>query len=295
MRGPDFYIVGAPKSGTTSLNDFLAVQPGVFMGPKELHFHGDEWNRWSEAQYLAFFAPASEDQLVGEASVRYFASRSAAKSIHEFNADARIIVMLRRPAETIVSMHQDLVFLGLEPLQDLRDALADEDQRRLATPAGWSNPLLYLDQVRYADHLRRYFDLFGRDRVQVVLLDDVRADAAGTFGAVLRFLSLPPSAVQPVHRNAAKVVRSRTVRDFVVNRPRWAGRAARALLPDRWRIAMWRRVMLLNSRSKRSTVDEELMRSLASSLSGEVEALSELLERDLSSWRDAPRTVLANQ
>jgi hypothetical protein len=200
-------------------------------------------------------------------------------------------VMLRHPVETIVSMHRDLVFLGTEPIADLGAALEAEPARRQSTPPGLSSSLLYREQVSYSTHLRRYLDLFGEDRVHVVMFDDLRADTAAAFRDVLLFLGVSADdAPLASASNAAKEVRSASLRRLILNRPRWVSRAAR-IFPDTWRLGVWRRLMLWNSRP--ATVGRaapELLEALADEMRDSVQDLSELLRRDLSAWMRAPTT-----
>src|SRR5215471_2980035 len=101
MRKPDFFIVGAPKCGTTAIFDYLAQHPEVFLAPKELHFFGSDLNyptrKVNEVEYLKWFESAKEERRVGEASVWYFYSQLAPQEIKQFSPDARIIISLRNP------------------------------------------------------------------------------------------------------------------------------------------------------------------------------------------------------
>jgi hypothetical protein len=193
--------------------------------------------------------------------------------------------MLRNPAETVVSMHRDQVFLGNEEYADLSSALAAEAERRSSTPPGLTSPLLYREQVAYAVHLRRYLSLFGRDRVHVVIFDDVRDDPVRAFGGVLRFLGLSTEhAPMPHLKNPAKSVRSSAVRRVILNRPTWVSRGAR-LLPYSWRLGAWRGLMRLNSRpASTAPPDPKLMSLLRIQMEPTVRELAVLLRRDLSSW-----------
>ena len=82
-RRPDFFIVGAPKCGTTAMNDFLAEHPDIYMGQKELHFFM-EWSTRTERDYLGYFRGAGKATRVGEASVNYLGSQTAAERIALF-------------------------------------------------------------------------------------------------------------------------------------------------------------------------------------------------------------------
>src|SRR6266566_130247 len=111
MRVPDFFIVGAPKCGTTSLYRMLRQHPRIFMPDlKEPRFlASDAWAAPGSPsgpisypqtleEYLALFDEAREDQLVGEATTLYLWSRTAAARIAELSPAARIIAILREPA-----------------------------------------------------------------------------------------------------------------------------------------------------------------------------------------------------
>ncbi|NLF38083.1 sulfotransferase, partial [bacterium] len=104
MRLPDFFIVGAPKSGTTALHAYLGRHPSIFVpARKEPHFFGSDivspaFVRDRDA-YLSLFAGATTEARVGEASIWYLYSKRAAREIKEFNPDARIIIMLRNPVD----------------------------------------------------------------------------------------------------------------------------------------------------------------------------------------------------
>jgi hypothetical protein len=290
VHRPSFFLVGAPKAGTTSLYDYLASHPRIFLPPKELHFFGDEWSRWTEREYLSFFPARGRYERVGEASVRYFASASAARGIRDFEPSAQIIVLLRHPVEAVVSMHRDQVFLGQEPCLDLREALAKEAERRRATPAGQSNPLLYREQVNYAGHLRRWVDLFGWDRIYVGLFDDIRKDMQTEFRRVLRFLGLDEvSAPTPRRANPAKEVRSPRFRRLILHHPAWVTAVARRAIPAPVRVRMWRRLMLLNSRPTPSShADHQLLVTLTEELVDQVNELRSLLGRELPGWTSPP-------
>ena len=118
-RRPNFFILGAPKCGTTALSAYLREHPRVFVSqPKEPHYFCDDFDYYyapgqrSEAHYLGLFADADERHLaVGEASVWYLYSATAARNIIAFAPDARIIVMVRNPVELVPSLHSQLRYM----------------------------------------------------------------------------------------------------------------------------------------------------------------------------------------
>src|SRR5271156_1339421 len=104
MRKPDFFMVGAPKCGTSAMAHFLGMHPEVFMARKEMHFFGQDlrlapkFYRRDLPAYLAEFEGCAGQARAGEASVWYLFSSQAAREIKAFSPDAGIIIMLREPA-----------------------------------------------------------------------------------------------------------------------------------------------------------------------------------------------------
>ncbi len=128
-RVPDFFIVGHPKSGTTALYQMLRAHPQIFMpSVKEPRFLAHDLRAFAPstpnqpdtlADYLALFAPAGAEQLVGEASSSYLRSREAASAIAELSPGARIIAIFREPASFVRSQHLQLLQEHVETEPDL--------------------------------------------------------------------------------------------------------------------------------------------------------------------------------
>jgi Sulfotransferase domain len=300
-RKPDFFIVGAPKCGTTALDHFLAAHPDVFMARKEMHFFGADlrfaqhFYRRDLPAYLAEFAAADTNRRAGEASVWYLFSENAAEEMKEFNPDARIIIMLRNPVEMIHSLFYQFFFDGNEQLAGFEEALAAEEDRRAGRRLGrqhyFAQGLIYRETARYTRQVERYFKAFGRDRVHVIIYDDFAADADTVFRRALEFLGVASHAIQGGSRviNGNKHVKNPILR-AVLNDPslRRAVLATRPLLPQAIFSALGRteaRLRKLNTASAaRAALSPELRRRLNQEFAPEVEQLSALLGRDLTGW-----------
>ena len=296
-RKPNFFIVGAAKSGTTAMDEYLDQHPDIYMAAKEPHhFASDIMKpddpRRSPDWYAALFKGARDEKVIGESSVFYLLSQVAAERIKEFNPDARILIHVRNPIDVIPSHHSQLVYEGREPVKDLRQALALEPQRK----QGQKNPkkaapihglLFYRDFVRFADQIARFFDAFGRERVRVIVYEDFVKDTAGEYRKTLEFLEVDPGFA-PEFRviNANKSMRSEFLMNLVVrDPPPLIGRISRALFPLDARYAIKARIKELNTRyHRREPLDPETSRQLKSELRPEVERLSALLGRDLTHW-----------
>jgi hypothetical protein len=303
-RLPDFFIVGQPKSGTTALYEMLRRHPQIFMPAgkepwffaRELHERTPPRPEGTPAtldQYLALFAAAGGEQRVGEASALYLWSRTAARAIAEVAPEARIVAILREPASLLRSLHLQFVETYVETEADLRTALALEEQRRggrqVPRHTYWPQALLYSEQVRYVEQLRRYHELFGRDQVLVLIYDDFRADNEATVRRVLRFLDVDPTvALEPVEANPTVHARSQRLHQLLHAVSVGHGPLSlavkgtlKALLPTglrrRARDAAQRRIVF----AAPPPPDAELMAELRRRFAPEVVALSEYLDRDL--------------
>ncbi len=293
-RLPDFFIVGAPKCGTTALYDYLSPHPDVFMPfhKEPLYFGADLTRRYgamSESDYLALFRDARADQVVGEASAWYLYSTTAALEIQRASPEARIIVMLRNPVDVMHAQHSQLLFSEQEEIADFGEALAAEEDRAigLRLPRGPIRPenLLYRRMVRFSEQLSRYIDVFGHDRIHVIIHDDLRRDTPREYRRVLEFLAVDPTFAPAFHAsNENKLVRRRWLQRLI-----WDPPLLRALIPVVRRYPfvhrLRARLLAFNSvRAPRSPLEPILRGRLQQELVPEVEALGTLLGRDLSHW-----------
>lgn len=294
-RRPDFFLVGAFKSGTTAMYEYLRQHPQIFMPfHKEPMFFGADlshhYARMSPVEYAALFEAARPGQRIGEASTWYLYSTSAAREIAEFSPGAQIVVMLRNPVDVMYAQHSQLRFRGDEPIADFGGALEAEPARRqgkrLPPPPTRPETLFYRHSVRFADQLERYFDVFGRDRVHVALFDDLLADTPATYRAILGFLGVDPAfRADFAVRNENKRVRLGMVQRLLYNPP-GPLRAAAARLRRYPAVHQAREAMLrLNSRAvRRQPMDPQLRRRLLDGLAPEIDRLGAMLGRDLSAW-----------
>lgn len=189
-RIPNLFIVGAPKCGTTAMWSYLGKHPDIFAAGKEYHFFGSDLayrnqQRPDSQGYLAYFGQATDERYVLDASIGYLASKRAAGEIASYSPDSRIIAILRNPIDMMHSLHSELLFQGDEDVDDFAEALSLEEARQRgeripeACQSIWA--LFYREVAHYSEQLIRYFDAVGRDRVHVVVFDDLKDDTAGSY------------------------------------------------------------------------------------------------------------------
>jgi hypothetical protein len=293
MKRPNFFVVGAPKCGTSALYEYLKGHPEIFMSPiKELHFFSRDvfydyrpWRLRTLADYLGCFREATTQKCIGECSPTYLGSRSAPDEIKAFNPTARIIIMLRNPAEMMYALHSQHIWDTTEPILDFEAALeADEKWNSVpCQPQSWRLPCLgYRESARFVEQVRNYFRVFGRECVHVIIYDDFTTRTHEVFQDALRFLGVNPD-FQPDFRvvNSSHRARSpRLQRFFVQQLAPFAW-----IVPRRIRRAAGRSLIRLNTvQERRPPMDPELKRRLLEEFYPEVEELSNLLGRNLTSW-----------
>ncbi len=306
-RKPDLFIVGAPKSGTTSLYAYLAVHPDIYMSPvkEPLYFCPDVRSGRSghpyaypeeENAYLALFSEAGIAKRLGEATTRYLVSHDAARLVHEFQPDAYAVALLRNPIDMVQALHNERVSQGHETITDFAAAMAADDERARGVGLPWQTNQLggvYRESATYAQPLQRWIDALGAERVHTIVFDDFARDTRNEFKRVLAFLGVAADFQPPAFaaRNASHRQRP-AVRRIVDSRPgTWLTHdVAGAVLGKnaRARLALRFRQSRINRRPyERQPIPESMRSSLAAQFRPDVERLSKMLDRDLVGlWLD---------
>ena len=234
-RLPDFLCIGAQRCGTTTLWELLARHPRIFLPEtKELHYFDDRDGSFAAGidSYAAHFADAPDDAVCGESSPEYLYFPEAGDRIAEALPDARLIAILRDPVERAWSHYWFNVRRGREWLS-FEEALDREPERIADRADAKSRPWYsYVDRGRYVEQLRRFETLFGREQLLVVLLDDLRADPAGTMETVFAHIELESDGVDTrivPERNRLVRPRSRRLHRLSSSASSWGRQAGTPL------------------------------------------------------------------
>jgi GrpB-like predicted nucleotidyltransferase (UPF0157 family) len=283
MRRPNFFVVGAPRCGTTSMVAYLKQHPEVWVSvDKEPHFFGSDLTVQpgtvrEEDLYLSLFAGAGERPRLGEASVWYLSSRRAPFEIRDWAPGAKILVLLREPAQMAHSLYSLYRRTGNEDLPTFEEALAAEAERRdgARLPAGTYFPegLQYTEAARYAEKVERYFQVFGRDNVCCLLFDDFVRDTAAVYRQTLEFLGVDPGFQAELDPGRA----NQQIRMLAINQ-------LRQLPPELRRRIRFQEMKLHDGHELRAPLAAETAARLRERLAGDVARLGSLLGRDLTAW-----------
>ncbi len=301
-RWPDFFIVGAPRSGTTYLYEALRRHRGVFMPfPKEPLYFCSDLNTdtaadrrefiTAEGDYLGLFSDAPTDALVGEACVFNLFSNIAAQRIRAARPDARIIISLREPVAQMVSFHAVRLAEGQEelPFADAIDAEAERREgRRLPANAVLVPAYAYRAVASYAAQVERFLDEFPRDRVLILMHDELRSDPDRWLARAAEFLGLSAERLgDPGVVNASWQSRwpwlTRATRSQTLIAT--AKRAVPQRLHRRARHGAESLGRINRRRIGSPTISSELRARLRAELAPDVHRLEDLIGTDLAGWR----------
>ena len=300
-RLPTFLVIGAAKSGTTALWSFLRQHPQVFMPDlKEPHHFAFEPDRPAPVyrgpgatihrdavtdpnDYRGLFGGAGEATAIGEASALYLYLPDAAARIYAAIPDARLVAVLRQPADRAFSSYLHLKRQGREPAHDFEAALALEPER---IADEWGFLWRYRDLGHYPLQLRAYLDRFGSDRLLIHLYDDLVRDPVDVMRRTYAFLGVDPSFVPDVSARSNVGGVPRGWRGRLLGRGSPLRRGVSVLVPGRLR--RWAGALADRQALTREAIAPDTRRSLTGEFRSEIEDLGSLLGRDLSAWLRDP-------
>ena len=294
MPRPNTFVVGAIKSGTTSMHDYLNQHPDCFMSRMKEpgYFNTDmqtnlERRKRTLEQYLELFEDADGAQRIGESTVWYLVSEVAARNIKQFDPNAKIIIILRDPVSAMYSLHGQLLWSCTEDIVDFEEALAAEEDRRQfkRIPPECTSPegLQYTRIFQYAQQVRRYQETFDREQLQILLFDEFVKETPRVYAQTLAFLGLKPFEATFEVGNPVKPIPV-GFNKFFARRPRLR-KAVHAMVPGRMQKRLMNLVPFVAKTVKREKqLDSAVRQRLIPTFAEDVKRLQDLIGRDLSHW-----------
>lgn len=306
----NFFLIGAPKSGTTTIHERLSSHPEVFLSPikEPNHFATDiDVDGFSPAfrantpldlasyfterplaprqigfvqdpvQFAQLFAGAGPGhKVVGECSTSYLWSTEAARNVARAHPGAHILVVLRNPVDRLHSHWLMARKYGFTS-QSLREAV--ERDRHHPNP-GWGRSELFIEAGLYARPLQRWLDVFPRERMRVLFTEDLAREETWTGLAAWLGIGTPIPGSSRDKANEAGLARWEGVNRMLT--VTGAKRRMADLLPDRWKERVRRRWYSSEGMPKLS---EEDRKALYGHFAHDVQELERMLSVDLSHWR----------
>lgn len=298
-NSPDFFILGAPKCGTSSLYEMLRSHPGVFVPEDKVepHFFSTDIalnsRHPSTESYLSLFRDAPVDTVIGEASTWYLYSDDAVKSIMSFNPRAKCIVLLRNPVDMAQSLHAFNLIKHHEDTRDFEAAWGLQSERRQGgrMPTHVIDPAFvqYYDACALANSVQKFFDIVPESQRLVLIYEDFFSDPASGFSQVCTFLGIPPMSIDAVpHANPRRSWRNRKLAEFLDYPPgplrALYGPAKRVV--NAFGLHPLRQITRLNASNSRGVaMRPEFRDELLSVFSANNNKLRQLLNDPLEKWR----------
>ena len=297
---PNFLIIGAAKSGTTALYAYLKQHPQVFMSArKEAHFFSFEGKSARTSgpgdvvgnaiaslnEYKALFSDVTTEVAIGEASPTYIYLPHARERILHHVPNAKLIAILRQPAERAFSAYMHVRRDRREPVEDFRVALSLEEQR---VAENWGPIWHYKNGGYYYEQLQPYFQQFPREQIKVIIYEEFKKNPSKILAEVFGFLNVEPGFVPDISfkPNVSGLQKSRafqSVIDTVFMRRNPLRYLSRIMFSEKYRLIITSKVRQLNLEKLR--LSDDIWQDLTSCYSHDIGKLELLLERDLSIWR----------
>ena len=311
---PNLFVVGAAKSGTTYIYDFLDLQSDIYMSPiKEPHYFSKDINKnnfnntyknrnnfnienylktnFQEKKHIAYienfkhyiklFRDSNDCSILGEASTGYLYSKEAAKEIYKFNPDSKVVIILRDPVERALSHWLMDYRLGLSRTHKcFEDILFDYD---LGDNLWGGKSHTYIQIGLYFKQIKRFLDIFPEKQIKIILFEDLKNNTSNVLDDLFIFLGLNKKDKVLLNKNSnkGKVPKNRMSNFLfkISNKLIFI----KNLLP----IGLLNRIkslLLTENFSKNEYLSKNEKKYLFNLFKKDITKVESLIKRDLSSW-----------
>lgn len=295
MDKPNFFIAGAPKSGTSAIVNYLSQHPNVFISnPKEPLFFATDYNFrpiTKFGDYINLFSSSKPMHYrIGEGSSWYFYSSDAFTNILNSAPDSKIIIILRNPVDLILSLHQHWLHALVEDQKDFTTAwnLQDERQSGLFIPKHCRDKrfLHYRELGSLDKYLPNLLENFPSNQVLVLIYEEFFNDIQNQFQKVLKFLDLNDTVdINFKIVNDAQVFRNDHLRKVLCKTPmsiRNLYTKIRVVSGFKWLPNMLD--IILKNKGTKFTLSNEQRLYFSDVFDNHVVKVEELLGRKIPSW-----------
>ena len=297
MTMPNFLIIGTAKAGTTSLYRYLGQHPEIYMSPhKEPRFFvydGEEMDPLHPIHtktitdlksYQQLFEGVTCEKAIGEASPAYLVEPRAPERIYHYIPDAKIIAILRNPADRAYSHFLHLVKHNHETCHDFRLALQKIDEHHIGT---WFPRRDYLLFGFYYENIKRYYEKFNKKQIKIFLFEDLKSDSQSLLKRIFKFLEVDLNFIPEtsIHYSVSGIPKSRALHRLFSGSNRVKSTIKPFLRPFvsktlQNHIEYW----TITKNLQKPILSKELRSYLINIYREDILNLQELIKRDLSEW-----------
>ena len=283
-KWPNFFIVGAPRAGTTALYNYLNAIPEIYMSPvKEPgYFIPNDFRGFTEQTYIELFQNVKNEIVIGEASAGYLANSEAPKRIKEKSPSAKIIITLRDPVRRTFSHYLNWKRTGKikisfeEVVEKFLDKNKNDEQLER---------MIYVSM--YYEQVKRYLEIFGKENVKILIFEETVKDIKNTIKKIFEFLEVqaePPENIEeqygaysePLGSIGTSIAQNKTI-----------SKITKKILPGINQEQLLR--TLLNKKGEKLELSDTTKKKLQSVFHDDVKKLEKLLGRSLpwpTAWKE---------
>ena len=309
MIMPNFLIIGAQRSGTSSLYKYLKQHPQIYMSPvkepgffmfngEEQDFHGSRDREASIARYqairnvsitnikdyCALFKGVTNQKAIGEASTQYLYSLIAPEHIHHYIPDAKLIAILRDPVERAYSNF--FLYIQQGDKQFVTDFTRAVQEEEINVDDNWSGGIHYVRKGFYYTQLMRYFNTFNHNQIRVYLYEDQINDPIGFLQDIFCFLGVDdkfvPDISKKFNESAYYINKKASPNLFLTGKSPIT--LCKFFLTKRIRQKIKTCINLRNENFVKPPLLPEVRRQLIQIFREDILKLQDLIQRDLSKW-----------
>ncbi|MEA3497153.1 MAG: sulfotransferase [Bacteroidota bacterium] len=303
LKYPNFLIIGAGKSGTTSVYNYLKQHPDVFMSPvKEPDFFALEgqapidpkddpeqlyyypWATYKLSDYKKLFENVKNEKAVGEASTMYLYKQDTHLRIKKYAADVKMIAIFRDPVKRLYSRYLHLARENRLPSENFNDAF---DRNSI----WWRRDDLVQEGFFYS-HLKKYFDTFDRSQFKILLHEDLINDSKGVIKSIYQFLEIDDS-FKPrtdIRYNESGFVKNK-LKDMIIGQESIIRKSVEKISPklvQKIRSSASMQKIVTKARSKnleKPKLQAEIRKRMINEIyKEEILKFQDLIDRNLSKW-----------
>jgi len=295
---PNFLVVGAAKSGTTSLYNYLKQHPDIYMSPvKEPYFFsfineqvvlkGPHDAKTQEGiisdlnEYKRLFSAVKNEKAIGECSNSYlYFYEKSSRNIKRFIPQCKIIIILRNPVERTFSHYTQHKMIGHENLS-FRNALEKEKEREIA---GWRWHYQYIGQSMYYNQVKWYMENFGKENVRVFLFEELKNGPLKLMEEIFNFLKVSNFNISNYDKafNISGEPRIKILHNLLINKENNNIKNISKIFPKAYRRKVYDYIFKKNiGRIEMTKEDKQYLKVI---FRDDIINLQSLINKNLSAW-----------
>ena len=280
---PDFFIVGAPRSGTTSLHEYLNKIPEIFMCTKESgYFSKFSIGRvTTEQEYKNLYSNSENNQLIGESTAIYLRDPETPDLIYKANPKAKIIILLRDPIERAHSHYLKYIRNGYE---------TEPFSRKIAVYKKNNTQDSFHDYIImpsfYFDSVSKYIKIFGDKQVKICIYEEFAKNTKKIVTGILDFLQIDSEIPSNINKKYGEFAHPPNKSEQLLTTNYFSSNVATRFIPKSMRSSIKN---LLSDKNSKPELEEDDIMKLHELFDDDVTKLQNLLRRKLN-WKHFPDT-----